>query len=37
MIHDDIMIIDNFIDLKYQEKIKNILLGEEIFGDIDFT
>ena len=36
MIHDDIMIIDNFIDLKYQEKIKNIRLGEEIFGDIDF-
>ena len=27
--NDEIIIFDNIIDIEYQEKIKNILLGDE--------
>ena len=31
-----ILVFDDIIDLKYQEKIKNILIGEETFNDYYF-
>ena len=33
---NEILVIDDFIDLKYQEQIKNILIGQETFKYYDF-
>ena len=33
---DEIIVIDDFIDLNYQEKIKSILMGQEDFNDYVF-
>ena len=33
---NEILVIDDFIDLKYQEQIKNILVGQETFNYYDF-
>ena len=33
---NEILVIDDFIDLKYQEQIKNILVGQERYDEIDF-
>ena len=34
--NDEIIIFDNIIDIEYQEKIKNILLGDENYKDYEF-
>ena len=31
-----VLVFDDIIDFKYQEKIKNILIGEETFNDYYF-
>ena len=33
---NEIMVIDDFIDIEYQNQIKNILIGEETFKDYEF-
>lgn len=33
---NDILVFDDIIDIEYQEKIKNILLGDLIFNDFEF-
>ena len=33
---NEIMVIDDFIDIEYQNQIKNILIGEETFEDYEF-